>query len=100
MSNEPAPIDTSAVELTPDVLALTELLARHTHDIWAMQRMGEGWRFGPRRDDALKEHPLLVPYEELPESEKQYDRNTAFELLKVLLVLGGNISMLPKAGEQ
>ncbi len=100
MSYEPAPIDTSAAELTPDVLALTEMLARHTHDIWAKQRMGEGWRFGPRRDDALKEHPLLVPYEELPESEKQYDRNTALETLKAILALGYRLVPPDAAGEQ
>ena len=74
MIYQPTPIDTSAVQLSPDLLELTELLAKNTHDIWARQRMKDGWRFGPVRDDAKKEHPCLIVYEELPESEREYDR--------------------------
>ena len=91
MTYEPEPIDTSHVELTPEILDLTELPARHTHDIWARQRMADGWQYGPRRDDARKEHPCLVPYEQLPDSEKQYDRNTAMQTLKAVLALGYRI---------
>ncbi len=54
--------------------------------------MAEGWRYGPRRDDAKKCHPSLVPYKDLSESEKDYDRNTALETLKVILALGYKIS--------
>ena len=84
----PAPIDTSGVELSEDVLKLAERLAEHVHDVWAAERLADGWRFGPRRDDAKKEHPSLVPYAELPESEKKYDRNTALQTLKAILALG------------
>jgi RyR domain len=80
------------VELGPEILELTELLARHSHDVWARQRLAEGWRYGPRRDDGRKEHPCLVPYEELPESEKQYDRSTALETLKAITALGYRIT--------
>jgi ryanodine receptor 2 len=76
------------VKLTDDILDLTELLARNAHDIWARQRLADGWRYGPRRDDARKEHPSLVPYEELPESEKEYDRSTALETLKAMIARG------------
>lgn len=85
---QPKPIDTSQVKLTDDILDLTELLARNAHDIWACQRLADGWRYGPRRDDARKEHPSLVPYEELPESEKEYDRSTALETLKAMIARG------------
>jgi len=85
---EPRPIDTSRVKLTDGILELTELLARNAHDIWARQRLADGWRYGPRRDDARKEHPSLVPYEELPESEKEYDRSTALETLKAMIARG------------
>jgi DNA-binding response OmpR family regulator len=88
MSYEPRPIDTSQIELTPQILQLTEVLARNAHDIWARQRLADGWRYGSRRDDCRKEHPCLVPYEQLPESEKQYDRNAAMETLKTILALG------------
>jgi hypothetical protein len=87
----PKPIDTSEVDLTTDLLKLTELLAENVHDIWAAQRMAEGWALGSERNDAAKEHPCLVPYEELPEIEKEYDRKTAMKTLKAILALGYRI---------
>lgn len=85
---EPEPIATASIQLSPDILHLTERLAKNTHDIWARQRLAEGWRHGPCRDDATKEHPCLVPYEDLPESEKDYDRRTAMETIRAILALG------------
>jgi hypothetical protein len=84
----PKPIDTSKVVLSDDLLELTERLAENTHEIWARQRMTDGWTWGPQRDDKAKKHPGLVPYADLPESEKEYDRMTAMETLKVIVVLG------------
>ena len=89
---QPRPIDGSAITLPPELLALTEQLAESTHDHWALQRLSEGWTYGPQRDDTLKKHPCLVPYAELPESEKQYDRRTALETLKAILALGFHIT--------
>ena len=97
MDYRPAPRDTSGVRLPPDVLELTELLARNTHENWARQRLADGWRYGPRRDDAKKEHPSLVPYEALSESEKEYDRRTAMEALKTIVALGYRIEKLAPA---
>lgn len=91
MSYEPQPIDTSGVMLPVGIRQLTERLAEHNHDVWARQRLAEGWRFGPTRHDDRKEHPCLVPYARLPEEEKQYDRNTALEALKAILALGYRI---------
>lgn len=91
MTYQPKPIDTSHVALSADLAALTERLAQNTHDIWARQRMAEGWTWGPRRDDAARTHPGLVPYAELSEAEKDYDRNTAVETLKLIVVLGYRI---------
>ncbi|HLK57077.1 MAG TPA: RyR domain-containing protein [Chthonomonadaceae bacterium] len=88
MAYIPHPLNTEQVSLSDDIRELTELLAKNTHDIWAKQRFAEGWRYGPKRDDAHKEHPCLVPYEQLSEIEKQYDRNTALETLKLLIALG------------
>ena len=75
LSYQPKPIDTSSVSLTPEILELRELLAENAHDHWARQRMAEGWSYGPERNDRRKESPCLVPYDRLPESEKQYDRS-------------------------
>lgn len=91
MSYTPSPIDTRAVELSPELRGLTERLAEHAHDVWALQRIREGWRYGPRRDDHAREHPCLVPYAELPEAEKEYDRQTAMGTLKAVLALGYRI---------
>ncbi|MBI5394961.1 MAG: DUF4071 domain-containing protein [Verrucomicrobia bacterium] len=88
MPYEPQPIDTSKIALDDTVARLTELLARNAHETWARLRMAEGWKLGPRRDDKKKEHPSLIPYEALSESEKQYDRNTAMETLRAILALG------------
>lgn len=91
MEYKPDPIDTSHIVLPEDLVALLERLAENTHDIWAKQRMAEGWKYGPARDDRKKEHPDLVPYSILPEGEKEYDRRTAMEALKVIYALGYEI---------
>lgn len=88
MTYTPAPIDTSAAELSPELEELLERLAAHNHDVWAQQRLAEGWTYGPKRNDDRKEHPCLVPYDQLPESEKEYDRQTACQVLKAVLALG------------
>ena len=92
MTYEPKPIDTKAVDLPSDVQALAERLAENAHDVWARQRLAEGWRRGPKRDDQRKEHPCLVPYSELPESEKEYDRTAVGQTLKALIALGYRIT--------
>ena len=84
----PAPIDTSDVKLTPDILKLTEQLSKNAHEVWAAQRIKDGWKHGPKRNDSKREHPCLVPYESLPESEKTYDRSAAMETLKAMIALG------------
>ncbi len=87
----PEPLDTSAVVLPQTLLSLLEKLAENTHEVWAAQRLRDGWTYGPRRDDATKKHPCLVPYADLPESEKEYDRKTAGETLKAVMMLGYSI---------
>ncbi|MFL6227254.1 MAG: RyR domain-containing protein [Pyrinomonadaceae bacterium] len=87
----PEPIDTSRVRLSDDLLGLSQLLAKNTHEVWARQRLSDGWRYGPARDDVRREHPSLVPYEELSESEKAYDLNTVLETLKATVSLGYRI---------
>ena len=88
----PNPIDTTNISLGGDIVALSEILAKNTHEVWASGRIAEGWSYGDVRDDKKKQHPCLVPYEELPESEKNYDRATSLESLKVILSLGYTIN--------
>lgn len=88
----PRPLDTSDVELPSELMPLIEDMARNVHEVWARNRMDEGWTYGPVRDDALRQHPCLVPYDELPESEKAYDRATSQQTLKLILKSGFHIS--------
>ena len=88
---EPKPIDTSDVVLDDDVRELSELLAENTHEVWAQQRIRDGWIYGEVRNDEKKEHPCLVPYSELSDSEKEYDRSTSIEALKLITKLGYKI---------
>ena len=91
MNYQPKPIDTSDVLLPSELAELTEQLAKNVHENWAKGRIDEGWTYGPERNDALKQTPCLVPYEQLPEEEKAYDRDTAFNTLKLICKLGYKI---------
>ena len=88
---QPNPLNTKDVVLSAEVQELLEQLARNTHEVWAAERMKEGWTWGPVRNDERREHPCLVPYDELPESEKDYDRRTSAETLRVITLLGYKI---------
>ncbi len=88
---KPHPVDTSDVRLPEELTLLTETIAKNVHDVWASGRIEEGWVYGPVQDLERRITPLLVPYEELPESEKDYDRRTAFETLRLIIRLGFDI---------
>lgn len=91
MTYLPKPIDTRHIQPSSSLSELRELLAENAHDVWAKQRLAEGWTYGPKRDDTTKKHPCLVPYSDLPESEKDYDRQSAMETIKAILALGYRI---------
>lgn len=84
----PKPIDLSDVELTDDLTELREAMAENVHDIWALTRKKEGWTYGEKRDDDKKQNPCMVPYCDLPESEKDYDREIAVQTIKLIKKLG------------
>lgn len=87
----PKPIDTNSVILPSGLLRLSETIARNTHDVWSAKRLADGWIWGPVRDDSNKRHPCLIPYDELSEDEKEYDRRTSMETIKLILSLGYEI---------
>jgi len=89
----PQPIDTSGIRLSPELLELTEHIAANVHEVWAASRIAEGWQYGETRDEVRKLHPCLVSYDELPEIEKEYDRNTAMQTLKLIQKMGFRIIM-------
>ena len=88
----PCPIDTTQVTLSKNLEPLIERLAEHNHDVWAKGRISEGWTWGANRDDQAKHHPDLVPYADLSDGEKQYDRNSVVETLKAIMALGYTIT--------
>lgn len=88
----PQPIDTKEVTLPEELMVLVEAMAKNVHEVWAETRIEQGWTFGPERNDSLKHHPCLIPYEELPEEEREYDRNTAIGTLKLIQKLGFKIT--------
>lgn len=84
----PKPIDLSDVELTEDLNELREAIAENAHDVWAAERQAQGWTYGPHRDDDKKETPCMLPYSQLPDSEKKFDRDMAMNTLKLVKKLG------------
>ena len=91
MNYNPKPIDVSDVQIPDELMRLQEFLAKNTHEVWAKTKIDEGWRFASKRNDRLKETPQLVAYEELPESEKDYDRVITINVLKLIIKLGYEI---------
>ena len=88
----PKPENLDAIQLSDELNGLVEAMAKNVHDVWAKSRMDQGWTYGPERNDALKQHPCLVAYEDLPEVEKAYDRDTAVGTLKLIQKLGFTIT--------
>ncbi len=88
----PRPAATDDVQLPAELLPLIEDMAKNVHEVWAQNRINDGWTYGPVRDDIRRQHPCLVPYDDLPEREKDYDRATSQETLKLILKSGFTIS--------
>jgi hypothetical protein len=99
LTYQPRPIDVSNVKQPANFPVLVERLAQNAHDVWAQMRIKEGWQYGHRRDDRLKVHPCLVPYDMLPESEKEYDRAMLVNALSALLALGFEIRSLDQPSQ-
>lgn len=84
----PKPVNTDDIKLPEELEQLAEKIAENVHEVWSAGRMAEGWKYGEKRDDEAKTHPCLVPYEELTEEEKEYDRATSQQTIKLILKLG------------
>ena len=87
----PTPVETTNIQLPEELMALAEAISKNVHEVWAQNRINEGWTYGPVRDDQKRQTPCLVPYDQLPEEEKAYDRNTAFGTLKFIVSQGFEI---------
>ena len=89
----PQKADSINIILPKQLTRLVEQMAKNVHEVWSETRMKQGWKYGIQRNDELKTHPCLVPYEELPEEERDYDRNTCISTLKIIMKLGFKISL-------
>lgn len=90
-SYRPQPVNLDDIVISDDLLELKEIIARNVHEAWAHSRISQGWHYGEKRDDVQRTHPCLVPYDMLSEEEKDYDRQTAFETLKLIQKYGFKI---------
>ena len=88
MEYHPQPMDLSGIKLDQELEASIGLIARSVHEVWAQERLDQGWRYGERMSREDKTHPSLVPYEELPEEEKIFDIRTAQQVIKMLVYMG------------
>lgn len=88
----PKPENLDGIQLSDELNGLVEAMAKNVHDVWAQSRMEQGWTYGLERNDQLKHHPCLVAYEDLPDVEKAYDRNTAVGTLELIQKLGFKIT--------
>ena len=87
----PRPIDIADIKLSEELEQLVDHIAKNVHETWADTRIKQGWKYGEQRSEEQKTHPCLVPYEELPEEEKEYDRITSIGTLKLIMKLGFEI---------
>ncbi len=87
----PEPADVRDITLPVDLFGICELLARNAHEVWAFERMQDGWTYGYPQDGRKKKHPNLIPYDSLPESERRYDREMVNRTLKLILKMGYEI---------
>lgn len=88
---KPAPLDVSNIALPKELDPLIEQIAHNVHEVWAETRLQQGWVYGSERNDKLKTHPSIIPYDDLSENEKVFDRNTAVNTLKLIVKLGFKI---------
>lgn len=92
----PQPVDLSHVQLPEGMDSLRELLAAHNHDTWAANKMSprNGYVYGKETNDQADPptHCDLIPYEDLDDEKKKWDRDTAEASIRLLIHLGYTIT--------
>ncbi|XP_058255377.1 ryanodine receptor 3 isoform X2 [Hemibagrus wyckioides] len=87
----PTPVDTSQIVMPPHLEKVRDRLAENIHELWAINKIELGWTYGKIRDDNKRQHPCLVDFSKLPETEKNYNLQMSTETLKTLLALGCHV---------
>ena len=91
MNYSPNPVDLTGIELSQELREDMEKVSKNIHETWGMERQKQGWSYGEVLDAEQKKHPCMIPYEKLPESEKDIDRATVEQTIKMLLFMGYTI---------
>ncbi|XP_029705799.1 ryanodine receptor 3 isoform X16 [Takifugu rubripes] len=90
----PTPVDTSQVVLPTHLDNVRDKLAENIHELWGMNKIELGWTYGKIRDDNKRQHPCLVDFVKLPETERNYNLQMSSETLKTLLALGCHVAQV------
>uniref|UniRef100_A0A3P8SE98 Ryanodine receptor 3 n=1 Tax=Amphiprion percula TaxID=161767 RepID=A0A3P8SE98_AMPPE len=90
----PTPVDTSQIVLPPHLDNIRDKLAENIHELWGMNKIELGWTYGKVRDDNKRQHPCLVDFAKLPETERNYNLQMSSETLKTLLSLGCHVAQV------
>ncbi|XP_074541844.1 ryanodine receptor 3 isoform X10 [Halichoeres trimaculatus] len=90
----PTPVDTSQIVLPPHLDNVRDKLAENIHELWGMNKIELGWTYGKVRDDNKRQHPCLVDFAKLPETERNYNVQMSSETLKTLLALGCHVAQV------
>ncbi|NWR08262.1 RYR2 protein, partial [Paradoxornis webbianus] len=88
---KPAPMDLSFIKLTPSQEAMVDKLAENAHNVWARDRIRQGWTYGIQQDVKNRRNPRLVPYALLDDRTKKSNKDSLREAVRTLLGYGYNL---------
>ncbi|XP_074531886.1 ryanodine receptor 2 [Halichoeres trimaculatus] len=91
---KPAPLDLSQVFLNPAHEELVKLMAENDHNVWARERIKQGWTYGAQQDVKAKRSPYLVPYSLLDERSRKGGMESVREAVCTLLAYGYSLETL------
>ena len=74
-----------------------EIMAELEHGRWNVERLGNGWRYGKKRDDNKKIHDNIIPWRTLPDNIKQYDRDSVKKFPEILAQTGWEVRRIKKS---
>uniref|UniRef100_A0A672KZ94 Ryanodine receptor 3 n=1 Tax=Sinocyclocheilus grahami TaxID=75366 RepID=A0A672KZ94_SINGR len=96
----PKPVDTSQIGMPPHLEKVRDRLAENIHELWGMNKIELGWCYGKIREDNKRQHPCLVDFSKLPETERNYNLQMSTETLKTLLALGCHVVQVKVNAEE
>ncbi|XP_059411475.1 ryanodine receptor 3 isoform X2 [Carassius carassius] len=96
----PKPVDTSQIGMPPHLEKVRDRLAENIHELWGTNKIELGWSYGKIREDNKRQHPCLVDFSKLPETERNYNLQMSTETLKTLLALGCHVVQVKVNAEE